>query len=142
MAGRVPAIDVFVEGKPDAEQAPCREERPSRSFMAALAFDRRHVTRHGRFQHGFGVRGDDAGEVMTVNRRQRERRENVAGANQDRWSSRSFRFYAAVFGGSSFFFDRVIMQPVGTSTSNAARIIQSATSVIVMSSPTDVEIPT
>ncbi|MFZ3226892.1 MAG: hypothetical protein WA230_15445, partial [Xanthobacteraceae bacterium] len=38
-----------------------------------------------------------------------------------------------------FFVGRVSMQPTGTSTINAAKIIQRATSVIVMSSPTDVE---
>ena len=42
----------------------------------------------------------------------------------------------------AFFLGRVIMHPIGTIAISNARMIQSATSFIVMSSPNDVEIPT
>jgi hypothetical protein len=45
----------------------------TRSFIASLAFDRRHITRDRFFQHGFAALRDDAVEVMTVDRLERER---------------------------------------------------------------------
>src|SRR5215472_18392871 len=47
------------------EQAP--------SFVAPLAFNRRDVTRHRSFQHGFAVLGDNAVEIVTIDGLERER---------------------------------------------------------------------
>lgn len=44
----------------------------ARSFIASLAFNRRYVTRDGCFQDGLGIIRDDAVEVVSVDRLERE----------------------------------------------------------------------
>ena len=63
-----------------------------RSFIASLAFDRRHVTCDRRFQNCFGVLRDDAVEVVTIDRLKRERLKRCADVLDDGADQASYEY--------------------------------------------------